>query len=164
MSTDYFTSIPQGIVEGQRLGNKIHIHSVQISGRLKTTNATVGDVVTLCVLRQDNPGGSLFSITPGDYFQQNTAGFAPMSLKQDDTAIKCVWKKTYVLGPSGSFPSVPFTKTIYFKKPLTVLYTDADTTGAIQNVLKNQMCMFGACINASVTSADTAYTVVYSSA
>lgn len=164
MSTDYFTTIPTNIIEGGRKGNKIQIHSVQISGRLKTTNATVGDVVTLCVLRQDNPGGNLFSITPGDYFQQNTAGFAPLSLKQDDTSIKCVWKKTYTLGPSTSFPSVPFFKTIYFKKPLIVLYTDGDSLGAIQNTLKNQMCMFGACINASVTSADTAYTVVFSDA
>jgi len=161
MSTDFFSTIPQGIVEGTRLGNKLRITKVVITGRIRTTNTTNGDTVTLAVLAQDNPASSLNTIAPGDYFQQNTAGFAPLSQKQDDTAIRCHWKKTYTIGPSGQWPAVSFTKVLRFKKPITVLYADADSTGAVINTLKNQMNLYGAAINASVTSVDTAYTVYY---
>lgn len=154
------TQIPQGLLEGQRSGNRIAIHSIQFSGRIRTTNITNGDVVTLAFLRADNPTGA-FALLPGEYFQNNAVAFAPLSYEQDDTAIKCIWKKTWVIGPSGNSPSVPVHKIIRFKRPIIVQYTDAGTTGAANEVVRNLIQPFVAAITAT-TVLDIAYRVTFS--
>lgn len=159
-STTDMTQIPTGTTEGTRSGNRIRIHSIRFAGRIRTTNITNGDVVTLAFLRSDNPTLAA-AIVPGDYFQNNAIAFAPVSYEQDDTNIKCIWKKTWVIGPSGNMPSVPVRKTLYFKRPIVVQYTDAGTTGAATEVVKNLIQPFVAAITAT-TVLDIAYRVTFS--
>jgi len=154
------TDIDQGTTTGTRIGNKVKIYGVWLQMRIRTTNATVGDYVTVCILRDRNNQGS--SIAPGNFFQNNTNGFAPVSMKQDDSATIAVWKKSFPLNPNTAGPSQYFHQYIKFKNPITVTYFDSSTTGVDGSVSDNVMSLFSACFASAATTIDYTISVNYS--
>jgi len=108
---DSLSNIVQGTATGNRSGDTIKLKGIMLSMRIRTTNATVGDFVTVSILR--SPNNDSASITPGDYYANDTAGFAPVSAPQSDTGLKRVWQKSFPINPNTAGPSQYYNKYIY---------------------------------------------------
>lgn len=149
---DSLSNIGAGTLAGQRSGEIVKLRGIWLSMRIRTTNATVGDAVTVSIIRSPNSNGNV--ITPGNYYANDTAGFAPVSAPQSDTGLKKVWQKTFLLNPNTAGPSVYFNKYIKFKTPVTITYLRGVSTGSDASVVDNCIGMFAACFASAATTID----------
>jgi len=152
---DSLSYLTQGTATGNRLGDTVLLLGIRLSMRIRTSNATVGDAITVSIIRSPNSAGT--SITPNSYYANDTAGFAPVSAAQDDTGLKMVWSKTFLLNPNTAGPSVYFNKYIRFRKPIKVTYLRGVSTGTDASVVDNCCGIFASCFAAAATTID--YTV-----
>jgi len=142
------SEIPQGSATGTRRGDTVSLKGIWLSMRLRTTNTTVGDIVTVSILRY--PASSGLSVVPNAYYANDTAQFAPISAPQNDTGLKKVWAKTFRLPPNGGGDgSTYFNRYIKFKSPIKISYLRGVSTGTDASVVDNCIAMFGSSFGTS---------------